>query len=246
MAPKKQKAVPEGAAQPPAKKVRGKKTAAVPEGAVDAAEAAVAQQAASTGTFAAPEAMKCNGEIFAKHLQNVRVFREQAVAEDIVQMQPQNAGYLQVFDAQQALAALRKEGRYQCCINLMWLDQSYSTSPHVPLNQGAISKLKAHFFSKPQGLEQQALTVAILQAEVDAGAFPAVGTWKRVSPEESVMAWFEAASEAAALFRDGAAEKEADVQEWLRHCLSTSCLMKVVENLGELEWISAQLREDMS
>ena len=60
------------------------------------------------------------------------------------------------------------------------------------------------------------------------------------------MAWFEAASDDAALFRDGAAEKEADVQEWLRHCLSTSCLIKVVDSLGELQWVSAQLREDMS
>jgi len=247
VAPKKQKAaLAEGVVEPPAKKVRGKKAAAAPEGVVAAAESAVAHQDASTGTIAAPEAMKCNGEIFAKHLQNVRVFREQAVAQDLVQMKPQNSGFLQVFDAQKALAALKQEGRYQCCINLMWLDQSYSTSPHVPLNQGAIPKLKAHFFSKPQRLEQQALTVAILQAELDAGTFPAVGTWKRVSPEESVMAWFEAASDDAALFRDGAAEKEADVQEWLRHCLSTSCLIKVVDSLGELQWVSAQLREDMS
>lgn len=201
--------------------------------------------ATATGLSIGPEAMKCNGEIFTKHMENVRIFKEEAVSSDIVQMVPDSQGFVQAFCQKAAVESLRRERRYMCRINLMWLDHSYSCSPHVPINKGAIQQLKQHYFQKACGLEQHALHVCILQAELDAGTFPAFGCWKRLSPEESVMAWFEGAAATATLVRDGAKEKEDELQEWLRHCLSTVCIVKVVENQSEIEWVSAQLREDM-
>ena len=246
MAPKNKVKVEEqqGALQP-AKKAKAKAKATGASSA-QTAEAAVAAALTATGLATTPEAMKCNGEILSKHMENVRVFRENAVSEDIVQMKPDPNGFLQPFDPTQAITALRKEARYMCCINLMWVDQSFSASPHVPTNRGAIEKLKQHYFKTPSGLEQQSVTIGILQAELDAGTFPAYGCWRRLSPEESVMAWFQAAAESAALVRDGATDQEPVLQEWLRHCLSTACIIKVVENQAELDWVAAQLREDMA
>ena len=235
MSPKK-RANPEEAGEAPKKQPKkAAKAKALPEsnqGQGSSAEAALASAAAGTGLTVPPEAMKCNGEVVSKHMENVRVFREEAVSSDIVQMVPEQQGFVQAFDPKDAVVSLKREQRYMCRINLMWLDHSFSSSPHIPINKGAIEKLKLHYFTKPSGLEQHALHVGILQAELDAATFPAFGCWKRLSPEESVMAWFEAAAATATLVREGASEQESVLQEWLRHCLSAVCIIKVVENQG--------------
>ena len=87
------------------------------------------------------------------------------------------------------------------------------------------------WFAKPAGLENQQITVGVLQQEVDSGSLPAFGCWRRLSAEESVIAWFAAAAKAAERVRDGGNDDE--LQAWLGHCLSCPVLIKVVQDLSE-------------
>eukprot|EP00435_Cladocopium_sp_Y103_P061378 s225_g23.t1 len=74
--------------------------------------------------------------------------------------------------------------KYMCLINLLWLNQTWSPTPQIPINKGAV-------------------TVGILKQELDSKSFPAFRTWKRVSAQESSLAFFETASSEASKDADG-------------------------------------------
>ena len=130
------------------------------------------QPAAVTGN-ATSAALAVNGEVIAKHLQNVKLFSE--AAGDVFRMAPRRQDMLQPFDEKSALAALATEGRYYCATNhLGWLDHAWSPCPQVPLSAGAVDKISDFFFEKPASFGKQRLVVAVLQAEVDGKRFPRV------------------------------------------------------------------------
>ena len=104
--------------------------------------------------------------------------------------------------------------------------------------------MKSHWFSTPNGLDQQQVTVGFLRREVDSKTVPAFGTWKRLSAEESIIAFFEAAAAEAQKVEAGAAGDQ--LQEWLGHCLSCPVLIRVVADSQEMEWVAQQLREDQT
>eukprot|EP00435_Cladocopium_sp_Y103_P054803 s562_g18.t1 len=56
----------------------------------------------------------------------------------------------------------------------------------------------------PASFSKLKLVVAVLKAEVDGQRLPAPGMWKRISPEESVIAFYQSAAEAAKKALDGA------------------------------------------
>lgn len=190
------------------------------------------------------QALALNGKIWATHLENVRVFKEQAVSEDLVQMKPLDRSFAQVFDENAALESLKRDGKYMCLINLLWLDQTWSPTPQIPINKGAVEQIKTHWFAQPCGMESQQVTVGILKQEMDSKTFPASGTWKRLSAEESILAFFEAASAEAAKVAEGASDLL--LQQWLNHCLTCPVLIRVVSDVNEMEWAAQQLREDMT
>ena len=214
-----------------------------PASADDPAAVMAAVAAGGASAAASSQALSINGKMWAKHVANIRLFRDHAVADDAVQMQPR-ASYGQAYDAAQALASLKKHGQHMCQINLLWLDPTWNATPQIPINQGAVDKIQEHWFAKPAGLENQQITVGVLQQEVDSGSLPAFGCWRRLSAEESVIAWFAAAAKAAERVRDGGNDDE--LQAWLGHCLSCPVLIKVVQDLSEMEWASQQLREDLT
>ena len=190
------------------------------------------------------QALTLNGKIWTVHLENVRVFKEQAVSEDLVQMKPLDRSFGQVFDEKAALDSLKRDGKYMCLVNLLWLDQTWSPTPQIPINKGAVEQIRAHWFGQPTGMESQQVTVGILKQELDSKTFPAFGTWKRLSAEESILAFFEAASAEAAKVSQGACDQT--LQQWLNHCLTCPVLIRVVSDTNEMEWVAQQLREDMT
>ena len=226
----------------PAAKKKTKKSAEQQEGEALVPALPAATLAGSVG--ASSQAVTINGKMWAQHLENVRLFKEEAVSEDLVQMRPSEHSFGQPFNATAALESLKRDGKHMCLINLMWLDQTWTATPQIPINQGAVNQIKDHWFQKPAGLEQQQVTVGILQQELDSKTFPAFGTWKRLSAEESVLAWFSAAAAEACKVQAGAAGDL--LQEWLSHCLACPVLIRVVSDLNEMEWVSQQLREDMT
>ena len=62
------------------------------------------------------------------------------------------------YDEKMALESLKREGKYLCLMNALWLEQCWSGTPQIPISQGAIDQVKAHWFSKPKGLDQQQVT----------------------------------------------------------------------------------------
>ena len=237
-AEKKAAKAPKGAAKAAAKAASAAPAGASPQGA--AALTTLPAQQVGVNT----QAMALNGKIWAAHLENVRVFKEQAVSQDLVQMKPLDRSFGQVFDEKAALESLKRDGKYMCLINLLWLDPTWSPTPQIPINKGAVEQIKVHWFAQPSGMESQQVTVGILKQELDSKSFPAFGTWKRVSAEESILAFFEAASAEATKVAEGASDQT--LQQWLNHCLTCPVLIRVVSDLQEMEWVAHQLREDMT
>ena len=245
MSPKGSKrTAPEQAAVPPEAKAskKGKAKAAQPVKAQDSS--LMASMGAGSCPGASAQAITLNGAMWSKHLENVRVFKEQSVSEDATQLCPDKKSFGQAYDEKMALESLKREGKYLCLMNALWLDQSWSATPQIPISQGAVDQVKAHWFSKPNGLDQQQVTVGVLQQEVDSKKMPAFGTWKRLSAEESVVAFFEAAGAEAKNVQAGA--QDGELQKWLAHCLSCPVLIRVVADSQEMEWVAQQLREDQT
>ena len=193
---------------------------------------------------ASTQAVALNGATWTQHLENVRVFKEQCVSQDAVLLCPGKSSFGQAYDEKLALESLKREGKYLCLMNALWLDQSFSATPQIPISQGAIDQVKAHWFSEPTGLDQQQVTVGVLQQEVDSKKMPAFGTWKHLSAEESVIAFFEAAGAEARNVEAGAQDDQ--LQKWLTHCLACPVLIRVVADSQEMEWVAQQLREDQT
>lgn len=193
---------------------------------------------------ASSQAITLNGAVWSKHLENVRLFKEQCVASDAVQLCPDKNTFGQPYDEKMALDSLKREGKYLCLMNALWLDQTFSATPQIPISQGAVDQVKAHWFSQPNGLDQQQVTVGVLKQEVDSKKMPAFGTWKRLSAEESIVAFFEAAGAEAKKVEAGAQDDE--LQKWLAHCLACPVLIRVVTDAQEMEWVAQQLREDQT
>ena len=116
---------------------------------------------------ASTQAVALNGATWTQHLENVRVFKEQCVSQDAVLLCPGKNSFGQAYDEKLALESLKREEKYLCLMNALWLDQSFSATPQIPISQGAIDQVKAHWFSEPNGLDQQQVTVGVLQQEVD-------------------------------------------------------------------------------
>ena len=229
MPPKGSKRAPpddQAAVLPEAKTKPGKKAKAQPAPAKAQDASLMVSLGASSCPGASTQAISLNGAMWSQHLDNVRVFKEQSVSEDATQLWPDRNSFGQAYDEKMALESLKREGKYLCLMNALWLDQSWSATPQIPISQGAIDQVKAHWFSKPNGLDQQQVTVGVLQQEVDSKKMPAFGTWKRLSAEESIIAFFDAAGAEAKNVQAGAVDGE--LQKWLAHCLSCPVLIRVV------------------
>ena len=146
MAPKKRTceatpALPEAKAKASAKRAKTKAAASQPRNVQDPALMA---NLASSPCGASTQAMTLNGSVWSKHLENVRIFKAQASSQDAVQLPPDARNFGQVFDSKTALESLKREGKYLCLMNALWLDQTWSATPQIPISQGAVDQVRSH------------------------------------------------------------------------------------------------------
>ena len=181
----------------------------------DEADPAPPQPAAVVGN-AASAAVAVNGEVMKLHLDNVKLF-SQAVGSDVLAMAPRKQEMLTPFDEAKALTALKSEGEYFCAMSMTWLDHSWSPCPQVPLNKGAVSKIREFFFAGPTSFSRTKLVVAVLRAEVDGQRMPPPGMWKRISLEESLIAFYQEAASVAQKALEGSTQAEQEVTKWLNY-----------------------------
>ena len=67
-----------------------------------------------------------------------------------------------------------------------------------------------------------------------------LGQWKRISPEETLMAWYSAVA------RDIKAKKDDEIlSKWLLVMLTTEGHFMVSETLQSMDWLACQQREDI-
>ena len=102
---------PAGAAAAPKQKAgkaaaKAAAAAVLAAGSPEALALALPLQHSSVNT----QALTLNGKIWATHLENIRVFKEQAVSEDLVQMKPLDRSFAQVFEEKAALESLKRDG----------------------------------------------------------------------------------------------------------------------------------------
>ena len=94
-----------------------------------------------------------------------------------------------VFNKQQALTALHKTGKYMCGVNLVWTDLHFMSSINVPLQWSSITGIQKFYFSSPNGFASLPIEIGVLKGQIDASNLGDFGSWRRVSPEESIIAW---------------------------------------------------------
>ena len=118
---------------------------------------------------------------------------------------------------------------------------SFCPCPAVPISENTVNRIFDHYFKEgPAGLESQGVTVCILQAELDAGKFPAPGTWKHTSAEESIVAFYLAAHKTAKLVQGGATDEQPRMDAWRECILSCPVTIKVCETVADMEWQAAR------
>ena len=145
-------------------------------------------------------------------------------------------GYMDVYNQDKALASLAKRGLYLCGINLLWADVFWMPAIKVPIVWSSVAELMNYHFKEPSSIPAGSLEVGITRQEIDAKDWGKPGTWKRVSAEEMVIAWFAAV---ARDINDGA--DDATIASWLNHMLSTPCTFCVLKK--EIGWEIEQRRE---
>lgn len=227
----------------------GKRGVAAAADSKKVAKAKVVAGPLEPGSSALPEAtallgahkqvLAITGKALQSHLERARVVHETCNVE--VTAAPQSLGALPAFNEGAALKALHNGKYYMCCINLAWLDMSFCPCPAVPISENAVNRIFDHYFKEgPAGLESQGVTVCILQAELDAGKFPAPGTWKHTSAEESIVAFYLAAHKTAKLVQGGATDEQPRMDAWRECILSCPVTIKVCETVADMEWQAAR------
>lgn len=84
------------------------------------------------------------------------------------------------------------------------------------------------------------LTIGVLQSEIDTKTLGGPGRFKRISPEEVIMAWY------AAVARDIVANKSHEVlSQWVLFMLTTEGHFQKVDSPEALEWKACQARENI-
>ena len=123
------------------------------------------------------------------------------------------------FDLDNATKALKFTHIYHCAINVFSIDLTSSFSD-VPISGQSISMLKEFYWNNgPAPITD--LEVGVLECDLpQLGHIVRNGRLPRISPEEVIMAFFDAASEA----------EESEYEGWRTAMLTCSCTFRLVDD----------------
>ena len=150
------------------------------------------------------------------------------------------SGYQAIFHEASALIALKKTKTYMAAVSLAWASPVYTSTPNVPLVWASVETVQKHYFSVPAGLVKLPLEIAFTASQIDLKDFGSKGSWRRVSPDEVVIAWYKAVADD---IRAGGNDDR--LSEWLAHLLTTPATFHMVDTEEDIDWLSQQLRENI-
>ena len=119
-------------------------------------------------------------------------------------------------------------GKYQCGLNMAWLDFNYCAMPGVPIRQQAIDEMREQYFAAGPCHMPKAIVIAVADATFN--PLEHKGSLQRVSPGEAVYALLEA------IRLDIDAKKDADVQKWKQVLLTTTGVFEVLPTFEDKWW----------
>ena len=145
-----------------------------------------------------------NADIWVKHTEHVKCVLEHPCFAGAMASKPLGinlastenddleSGFMAVYDEKEAYVALTKRGEYNCAVNLCWVDVLWTPPTKVPIVWASVQELMDYNFKAPGHIPTGALDVGITPHELGNKDWGLPGKWKRISPEEMVMAWFAA------------------------------------------------------
>ena len=186
-----------------------------------------------------------SSEVWARIQDNMVTISEHSVFKKIVAALPTGIGgtaggaFQDAFKLEHYKAAMAGAAcKYQCGINIFWLDFSYSAMPGVPLRQRSIDELRDQYFAGPSGFPK---TIVIAVDSVQFNPLEHKGSLQRVSPGEIVYALLDA------IRRDIDANKDNEyLLEWRRVLLTATGLFELLPSFEDKWWYEHNLREDMA
>jgi hypothetical protein len=185
-----------------------------------------------------------SSEVWARIQDNVVVILEHPVFKKINAALPTGIGgtaggaFQDAFKLEHYKAAMAEVGRYQCGINMFWLDFAYTAMPGVPVRQRAIDELREQYFQFPNGFPKT-LVIAVDSSEFN--PLNHKGSLQRVSPGEMVYAMLDA------IRRD--IDNKKDNQHlllWRQALLTATGLFETLPSFEDKWWYEHNLREDMA
>lgn len=188
-----------------------------------------------------------NASLLHTHNENVRKVLAHEVFVSLMDSSPigisdtDDSGFQAVFDMQTAVNALSRNPQHLCGINAAWVAHSPTLTPNVPMAWASVLEMKSHYFQVPTGFAKVPVEIAVTKAEVQQGNFGPKGYWRRVSADETFIAWFSAVADAI-----DAGKSIEELCEWRRHALTTPVVFHVVDTMDDVSWLAEQLRENIS
>ena len=140
----------------------------------------------------------------------------------------------------EAVKAFAKNPQHMCAVNAAWVCHNASLTPSVPMAWASVQEMKKHYFSCPAGFARVPIEIAVTKSEVQQGNFGAMGNWRRVSADETYIAWWSAVADAI-----DAGKSVEELCEWRRHALTTPAIFHLVDGADDVSWLAEQLRENI-
>ena len=191
-----------------------------------------------------------NALVWNKHTDNVKIVMADPAFRSIMQETPlkinksysknADSGFIEPFEKNAAIAALRQTLKYIAGINGLWVDPLFNCCPDVPITWSVVEALQKHYFREPTAMVDITFEVGVLQQALEEGGVGQSGRWMPTTPIEALMAKY-AAMAATVLSGD-----EDLIAKWHTAELSTPCHFRVVDNKDGMELRNFQLRENMA
>lgn len=242
---------------PPKRKASAKTESKVANG-------AVASGGAAEALATVPLAPSDSSAVFERIKDNLATILGHPIFKKVVSLLPLGIGsslkkgavsgaFQEAFKLELFKSAMSSAGRYQCGINIMWLDFLYTAMPGIPLQQRAIDECQHMYFREPAPCRQ----VSIAVESDDFSPLQHQGALQKVSPGEPIFAFLQAVRDDIDALADVASEEGSDarkhqahleerLQSWKQAMLTTTGLFVHLASADDKWWFEHNMREEIA